>query len=537
MTPSPGLEGGEADDRGDGAEISRFESLRPGPGEAAVLSLLAVRADGGWNVVCGSLLSLPDAAARVSWREWKQDQPPSRGLRQAPEGFDLGPEFHRDPVAGLCAHRAVVESQDWEALLKAIISGTVPTDFGECRLATHDWSPLVFLGSTGLTDRHRVSRGARRPLRAISAELPSQDLPPTEATWKLDIPSDLEPGPELGRIWKERTLLNWPEELLGIDWHPDPKIEPPHSFLVGRANTRAWLADVHPDYERQELKFSIGWDAELIDPLSCSLVFQAEESQEIISAARQIRISDLPMHDWPAERTEPRHQGPTERLLQVAIPRGARRVDFGAMLLTADGGLLDVLPLGKRLEQITMEMSIQGAPGPAWSSTIGDPDPPPGPAERDLAVLDSERINAAARHAAAERRISDSGELGAYLRRRFSARSGELLILDPHLFEADQIALETFLVSLDRPIRALTSRLRRPVKKMVKRMARLEARELSAGGGALHDRIWIVGETGLMVGSSAASLINPKTRRTTTIAELSFSDTAIWRQRFEEWWS
>ena len=40
-----------------------------------------------------------------------------------------------------------------------------------------------------------------------------------------------------------------------------------------------------------------------------------------------------------------------------------------------------------------------------------------------------------------------------------------------------------------------------------------------------------------MVGSSAASLINPKTRRTTTIAGSSFADTAIWRQRFEEWWS
>lgn len=92
-------------------------------------------------------------------------------------------------------------------------------------------------------------------------------------------------------------------------------------------------------------------------------------------------------------------------------------------------------------------------------------------------------------------------------------------------------------MSLDRPIRVLTTRLRRPVKKMVKRMANLDARELSAGGGALHDRIWIVGETGLMVGSSAASLITPKTRRTTTIAELSFADTAIWRQRFEEWWS
>jgi hypothetical protein len=74
LTPPPGSEVSEANDRGDGAEIDRFESLRPGPGEAAVLSLLAVQADGGWNVVCGSLLSLPDAAARVSWREWKQAQ-------------------------------------------------------------------------------------------------------------------------------------------------------------------------------------------------------------------------------------------------------------------------------------------------------------------------------------------------------------------------------------------------------------------------------------------------------------------------------
>ena len=478
LTPSSGPAAGEAGDCDDGSQIGRFESLRPGPGEATVLSLLAVRADGGWNVVCGSLLSLPEAAARVSWREWKQAQPPSRGPRQPPEGFDFGAEFHRDPVAGLCAHRAVVEPEDWETLLDSIISGSVSTDFGECRLAAQDWSPLAFLGSAGLTDQHRVSRGARRPLRAISAELPGQDLPAIEATWQLDIPSYLKPGPELGRIWKERTLFNWPEELLGIHWHPDPEIEPPRSFLVGRALREAWLADVHPDHERQELKFSIGWDAELIDPLSCSLVFRAEESPEIISAARQIRISDLPTHDWPAERIEPRHQGTTERLLQVAIPRGARRVDFGAMLLAADGRLLDVLPLGPRIEQITMELGIKGAPGPAWRSTIGDPDPAPGPAERDRAVLDSERIDAEARQAAAERRISGSGELSAYLRHRFSARSGELLILDPHLFEADRAALEAFLVSLDRPIRALTERLRRPVKKMVKRLANLEARGL-----------------------------------------------------------
>jgi hypothetical protein len=533
VTPSLGPAAGGTD----GAEIDRFESLRPGPGEAAALSLLAVRADGDWNVVCGSLLSLPEATARVSWREWKQSQPPSRGPRQPPEGFDFGAEFHSEPATGLCAHRAVIEPEDWETLLEAILSGSVPTDFGECRLAAHDWSPLVFLGSAGLTDQHRVSRGARRPLRAISAKLPGQDLPAIEATWQLDIPSDLKPGPELGRIWKERTLFNWPEELLGIDWHPDPEIEPPRSFLVGRVQGEAWIADVHPDYEHGELKFSIGWDAELIDPLACSLVFRAEESPEIISAARQIRISDLPTRDWPADRIDPRHQGATERLLQVAIPRGARRVDFGAMLLAADGRLLDALPLGPRIEQITMELGIKGAPGPTSRSTIGDPDPPPGPAERDRAVLDSERIDAEARQAASERRISGSGELSVYLRHRFSARSGELLILDPHLFEADPAALEAFMTSLDRPIRALTERLRRPVKKMVKRLANLEARELSAGGGALHDRIWIVGETGLMVGSSAASLINPKTRRTTTIAELSFADTAIWHQRFEEWWS
>jgi hypothetical protein len=343
----------------------------------------------------------------------------------------------------------------------------------------------------------------------------------------LDIPSALKPGPELGRIWKERTLFNWPEELLGIQWHPDPEIEPPRSFLVGRAVCDAWLADVFPDHRRQELKFSIGWDAGLIDPLSCSLVFRAEESPEIISAARQIRISDLPTRDWPAERIEPRHQGPTERLLQVAIPRGARRVDFGAMLLAGDGRLLDVLPLGPRIEQITMELGIKGAPGPPRARRSAIP-------TRHLGLQGATWPSSI---------LSGSmpklvrPQPSAYLRHRFSARSGELLILDPHLFEADPAALEAFLVSLERPIRALTERLRRPVKRMVKRLENFEARELKAGGGALHDRIWIVGETGLMVGSSAASLINPRTRRTTTISELSVADTNIWRQRFEEWWS
>jgi hypothetical protein len=53
----------------------------------------------------------------------------------------------------------------------------------------------------------------------------------------------------------------------------------------------------------------------------------------------------------------------------------------------------------------------------------------------------------------------------------------------------------------------------------------------------LHDRIWIVGETGVLVGTSVNSfLTGGGPGRPTTATDLPFADVRLWRERFEEWW-
>jgi hypothetical protein len=67
----------------------------------------------------------------------------------------------------------------------------------------------------------------------------------------------------------------------------------------------------------------------------------------------------------------------------------------------------------------------------------------------------------------------------------------------------------------------------------------LEVRSLPNGKGALHDRIWMMGETGVLVGASVGSfLAHPASapRRATTATDLPSADTAAWRRKFEEWW-
>jgi hypothetical protein len=40
----------------------------------------------------------------------------------------------------------------------------------------------------------------------------------TDGTWIWQMPTYLEPGPDLGRIYRNRRLVHWPQALLGIDW-------------------------------------------------------------------------------------------------------------------------------------------------------------------------------------------------------------------------------------------------------------------------------------------------------------------------------
>jgi hypothetical protein len=254
---------------------------------------------------------------------------------------------------------------------------------------------------------------------------------------------------------------------------------------------------------------------------------------------RQVRISELPPRQQ-LER-EPRTLRWWERTLGVGMPRGPRRTDWGLRLLSPTGRLLDERPLATRVETISFAIHVNGSKEPSSTSVVGDRRDPPTVRERDEAADMALAVEDDARNAAARRRISSEGELESYLRWRLSARAGELLVLDPHLlrgkdsWEAD---LE-FLLRLDRPVRALTASLAAGAKSRLPTTPWLEVQLLPQGGKSLHDRVWIVGETALLVGASISSFL-PKADGSatafTTAIELTVADAAAWRERFEAWW-
>jgi hypothetical protein len=196
--------------------------------------------------------------------------------------------------------------------------------------------------------------------------------------------------------------------------------------------------------------------------------------------------------------------------------------------------------VAKRVEQVKMAMHVNGASQPSSVVDIGDRKPQPSDAERDAAIRATIAIEAEAREAAARRRISTAGELERYLRWRFSCRAGELLVLDPHLLDHKPEDVVSFLAGLSRPVRVLARSVPPAAQAPLSSAPQIDARPLPNGISTLHDRVWIVGETGILVGTSVGSFLADPAgapRRATTATDLPFADAVLWRERFEEWWA
>lgn len=514
-----------------------LQHLAPGTGEAAVLSAVLVRSEAGWSVVCGSLLTMPVAMAQTSWKRWDELQPPTRGPRYDGGGFDLGPTFCAEPSPGVRALRAIVPRNEWCDVANHARTGTVETLFATCRLAADEWTSTGSLFQGGISDGERVVAGVRRPIRAIVARLHLPELPRTDPSWSWTLPPFLQPGSDLGRIARHRTQLHWPEALLGIDWMAHPDHSPPPCFVIGRVHTDAWIADVTIDHETQELKIDVGWDERRLDPLGCAVDVRCARDG-VLLLARQVRISNLPMHG--SGTIEPRDVPWSRRLLTVRLPRGPRRSDWGVALVGPDGWLLDERPVAPRYESFSIAIHVDGSETPTSVTEVGDHSDGPTAGESDDAVELARRLEEQAQVAAARRRISTSGAVEDYIQSRLSYRAGELLVLDPHLLDDKPELALAFLARLDRPVRALTRSVSPENQALVDGTPRLDVRALPSGRADLHDRVWIVGETGLLVGASVGSFLSAQPRgravRTTTVTELPHADSAAWRDQFEQWW-
>ena len=506
----------ESTDRLDERHLRRVpEWLAPAADELAVLSLIAVRAvDDHWAVATGSLLSVPREVALISWRAWRARQPRTRG-GPPPTGFDLGPIFDVQPFPGLRAIRRVLGRAEWEAAVDGIGSGWLDAGTSRLSVSAFNWVPAGLIASRGIKDAHHVVAGIRRPVTGVAATLAHPEHGPhhSDGRWDWTLPLNEPPGPARGDMFRNRHLANWPLELVGVDWVGSDEFELPALFVVGRPTTDAWIADVNVK-SVDEVVISIRWDADRIDPLSCSATIRSQHAQ-LVLMEHHIRISDLP-NDRDATQPEPRTMAWHERALTVTMPRGAPHTPWGMSLFAPDGHLLDERETGRRFEGGHVHTEE----------------------EMDDAVRTAEQLVTDARKAAAERRLSSIGDLERYLRGRFAFRNGELLLLDPHLFsgDADRIAATIdLLTALHRPVRALCNKVPPDVASQLL-STDIDPRLLPHGKATLHDRVWIVGDTGLLVGGSINTFAGTGRRPETTATELPFADVSLWRDRFTAWW-
>jgi hypothetical protein len=491
--------------------------LAPAAAELAVLSLLAIYADGHWAVVSGSLLSLPREVALISWQAWGMRQPQTRN-GPSPSGFDLGPVFEVEPFPGIRAIRTVLEPDRWRDAVDAIGRGRLDAGNTLFSISGFNWSPTGLIASVGIEDPHHVVAGARRPVIGVAATLARPGpLPHSEARWDWPLPPNEPRGNALSEMWRNRHLLHWSSALVGIDWVGTDDSQPPALFVIGRPSTDAWIADVNAG-GGDEITISIGWDADQIDPLACTAVIRSEYA-DVVLMEHQIRLSDLPRGTSTDEqpKREPRTMAWHERTLTTTLPRGAPHTAWGMSLFAPDGRLLDERQTGRRFERARVFNE----------------------AEMEAAVVAADQLVADARRAAAERRLSTIGDLEHYLRSRFAYRNGELLLLDPYLLSGDQPTISStiaLLIALDRPIRVLC---RNVDPRIAPRLPRhIDMRRLPQGTSTLHDRVWIVGDTGLLVGGSVNTFAGPGRRRrpATTATELPHADVALWREQFKAWW-
>lgn len=501
--------------------------------------MLSARVDGEWRLVTGSLLTVPRAIAFASWRRWNAEQPPPRGYLDATKGLDPGPHFSVEPFMDVRADRVVVRPHEWQAVVDRLIAGEIAAAAGRVIVGCEAWSPTVLIAPHGPARQREAISGLRRPVEGVVGRLAAPRLPHSEMSWALALPTHVPRGPHLGRMSAERTLLFWPHELLGIGWHGDPDHPPDPSFVVGRLQLRAWIADVAPEFEDDQIRLVLGWDENQIDPLSCSVVLRTERDGMPLLTS-QLRIADYPTTVGDGQ-SEPRHVSWQLRLLNVRIPRGPRRTNWGISLMAPNGTLLDERPVAPRVESVSIGIDI----GDAHPTTVvtGDTRQALPDYEHDIAVRAAVQHDASARRAAAERRVSTTGELAAYLCARFAFRAGELLILDPYVLRESSLATAMpLLESLGRDIR-LMSKSVGPLaaSALAASAANIIAHPLPGSQELLHDRVWIVGDTALLVGSSVNTFVRPADSRrpmpTTTVAELPYADGQLWRERFEKWWS
>jgi hypothetical protein len=461
------------------------------------------------------------------------------------EGFDLGPVFEVEPFPGVIGIRRVVRSDEWRDIITGLERGEVGGRTEPLRSELGEWSLVGSICADGDGDAHHVVAGAKRPVRGIVAGVTAPAMPHSEDTWQWQLPTHEPKGRALAEMLKARRLLHWPRELLGVEWNGLDEFPPPAAFVVGKPVSDAWIVDMWPGTESGHLVVTIGWDATRVDPLGLVVAVRVEH-EGVIILSNNVRISDLPPNAAaPGPSQEPRALEWNERTIDVAVPRGPGRTAFGAALYGPDGSLLDERRTAPRYEKVTITFGTH-PPEPSADELAAEQ------RALELAPGLARELMTSARAAAAGRRLASQADLFGYLCWRFSCVAGDLLVLDAYLIDPPLAPTVALLKRLDRPIRALSRKTPATALRDLRGNAKLQAqfptlaadlaqlpsnadvRLLPHGTDTLHDRVWIVGDTGLLVGGSVNTI--PSSGAETTITELPLADVQQWRGLFEQWW-
>lgn len=79
-----------------------------------------------------------------------------------------------------------------------------------------------------------VVYGACRPVVGVAVELADAGVKVSASTWEWSLPPNVERGRNYADMAAARSLLSWPNELLGVNWMGDLEHDPPASFVAGR---------------------------------------------------------------------------------------------------------------------------------------------------------------------------------------------------------------------------------------------------------------------------------------------------------------
>jgi hypothetical protein len=481
--------------------------------ESFVLSVCAARDPSGWRLVHGTLLSVPEPCAGMSWSDWHLAASHGRGS-------------HPQPLPA----EAVVSGDTW-LLARQVLTADEAGGWLEA-------------GTGAISSMRRepakVNLPAIRKVPQLSAELSApaavlRVLPHVDSAISVLIAGLGRPAQ--GMMWAGRSdaRLEVPEtvdvdgqgcvgatqNLTGIHITPShiaPPLATASGLLVGRAERRAWLRDSKGEGKFELFNVELSWDPDLIGLHDLELTHEQFVGDDIASSV-VIRLEDL-----DTESVDDKGQ------CQVSLVSLGSGIRHGVTLRTVDGDLLDRSGPYPLIERVEIGLEIDGqAQAPVVAGEKPSPVSFDDRSER-ARIIESE-VKQVLRSGAQARIIADKATAVARLIGHLEGAHDELCILDR--FFGQHLEEWRLLDTVPVPIRVLTGKLEKdPSGGVAVPTFGANVTVRYRRKAPIHERIYFWSGGGIALGGSPSTFGESPLR----ITRLRDADIAEWRQIFEAEW-